>query len=286
MNNFLNINDLTKEQIFKIVTGKKIQGNLKQKKIGAIYEKPSTRTRLSFETAIIDLEGSCININFSDLNFSRSESFQDTFKTFGLYLDAIIYRTNNHNKLIDAAKYFNKPIINALSDISHPCQTLSDIYTLYSIFKNLDLNVCWVGDVNNVLKSLIDFCSIFKQMKLHIFSHEIYLKKIDKTLTNNIFLYNSFDTKVLNNANSIMTDVFISMNDQKDDKKEKLLKKFQVNKKIMSLCPKKCVFMHCLPAYIGKEVTSDVLNGSKSIVWKQAYNRYVTQKKLLQLLKI
>ena len=155
MNNFLNINDLTKEQIFKIVTGKKIQGNLKQKKIGAIYEKPSTRTRLSFETAIIDLEGSCININFSDLNFSRSESFQDTFKTFGLYLDAIIYRTNNHNKLIDAAKYFNKPIINALSDISHPCQTLSDIYTLYSIFKNLDLNVCWVGDVNNVLKSLI-----------------------------------------------------------------------------------------------------------------------------------
>jgi len=286
MKNFLNINDLEKNLLSKIITGKKINGNLKNKKIGTIYEKPSTRTRLAFETAIIDLKGSCININFSDLNFSRSESFADTFKTLSLYLDAVIYRTNDHNKLVEASKYFNKPIINALSDASHPCQTLADIYTLYSLFGTLKLNICWSGDINNVLKSHIDICSLFPEIKLHIFSHKNLLNKMSWKLTNNIRVYDSFDSRILAKANAIMTDVFISMNDKKNKNKEKLLKEFQVNKKLMSYTQKKCVFMHCLPAYEGKEVTKDIIHGPKSIIWKQAYNRYLTQKSLLKTLEI
>lgn len=286
MKNFLNINDLDKNLIYKIVTGKKINGSLKNKKIGTIYEKPSTRTRLSFEKAIIDLKGSCININFSDLNFSRSESFADTFKTLGLYLDALIYRTDRHNKLEEATKYFDKPIINALSDTSHPCQALADLYTLHSLFGTLKLNICWSGDINNVLKSLIDICSLFPEIKLHIFSHKILFNKLPGKLTKNIYTYSSFDYKVLAKADAIMTDVFISMNDQKNQNKVKLLKKFQVNERLMSHTKKQCVFMHCLPAYEGKEVSRETLRGPKSVIWKQAYNRYVAQKALLQILEI
>lgn len=286
MKNFLNINDLDKNLIYKIITGKKINGSLKNKKIGTIYEKPSTRTRLSFEKAIIDLKGSCININFSDLNFSRSESFADTFKTLGLYLDALIYRTDKHSKLEEATKYFDKPIINALSDTSHPCQALADFYTLHSLFGTLKLNICWSGDINNVLKSLIDICSLFPEINLHIFSHKILFNKLPGKLTKNIYTYSSIDYKILAKADAIMTDVFISMNDQKNQNKEKLLKKFQVNEKLMSHTKKKCFFMHCLPAYEGNEVSRETLRGPKSVIWKQAYNRYVAQKALLQILEI
>ena len=167
MRYFLNISDLSKiqiEKIFEISLSKKINSAfLHNKNIGTIYEKPSTRTRLSFEVAINSIGGNIINLDLDKLNISRNESFEDTFEMFDLFLDGIIFRTNDHNKLEKAKALFNKPIINALSNKSHPCQALSDLLTIFKRFKNLDVQIVWFGDINNVCFSLMECANIFKE---------------------------------------------------------------------------------------------------------------------------
>ena len=133
--NIFNISDLSKNEILEIINFDKSIKTLIDKNIGMIFENYSTRTRLSFAVAISPLGGERIDLKFEELNFSRGESFEDTFKTMNCYLDGLIYRTSNHDNLINASKYFTKPIVNALSNISHPCQILSDYYTLLNHFK-------------------------------------------------------------------------------------------------------------------------------------------------------
>ena len=282
INNFFDINDLSKSLLEDIIFDKVQDSNLNNKNIGCLYEKPSTRTRLSFTTGINQLGGKSIDIRFDELNFSRQESFEDTFKALGCYLDGLIYRTASHDRLISGSKYMNKPVINALSEKSHPCQILADLITLYEKFNSLELEISWFGDINNVLFSLVEATNILGTIKLNIFSHPSLIKNINWKLGNNIFLFDSINQEKISNSNCIMTDVFLSMNDADDEMKIDLLKNFQVNNDIMKLTKDNCVFMHCLPAKVGIEVTEDVIESRKSIVWKQAYNRLPAQIRLMK----
>ncbi len=291
MKNFIDINQLSKSDFFSILKySKDLSSNfepvLKNKNIGLIFEKNSTRTRLSFQVGIKQLSGNYIDIRLDDLNINRFESLEDTFKMMSLYLDCIIFRTTSHSKLGIAKKYFKKPIINALSDLSHPCQSISDIFTLEEHFGSANnLNIIWMGDINNVLISLIETIEFLDNTKIIIFTDKnIHKKQENNILSKNISIHYELDEKVLYSADCIMTDVYNSMNDKND--KEKLLNKFQINKHIMNKTNKNTVFMHCLPAKIGSEVTKEVLDGKNSIVLQQAKNRMVTQRGILKWLDI
>ena len=248
-------------------------------------KKNSTRTRLSFQVGINQLNGNYIDIRFDELNLNRFESYEDTFEVMSCYLDYIVFRTTDHKKLDLAYKFFKKPIINALSDISHPCQAISDIYTLKENFGTIDnLNIVWMGDMNNVLFSLLEVIVFTKNTKVDIFTDKkIYLDNKDNfNQNNNISFHFDINEDIISKANCIMTDVFTSMNDKEN--KENILRKFQVNDKIISMTDENSVFMHCLPAKIGSEVTEDVIKGKKSIVLTQAKNRLVAQKGILKWL--
>ena len=292
MKNLLNISDLSKDDFNSILSfassiKPNIEDCLKNKNIGLIFEKNSTRTRLSFQVGINQLQGKYIDIKLEELNLQRVESFEDTFEVMSLYLDALVFRTTSHEKLKLASKYFKKPIINALSDISHPCQAISDIYTLKEHFKKEDdFKIVWCGDLNNVLFSLLESMTYLTSSKIDIFTDKkIYEKNYENFLNlDNISYHFEIDDKILASADCVMTDVFNSMNDKED--KETLLKKFMVNQELMKKTSDKAVFMHCLPAKIGSEVSNDVLKGSKSIVLKQAKNRLVAQRGIMKWLKL
>ena len=292
MKKLLNISDLNQDDFNCILQfADELNTNTEQilsnKNIGLIFEKNSTRTRLSFQVGINQLNGNYVDVRFEELNLNRFESYEDTFEVMSCYLDYIVFRTTDHKKLELAYKYFKKPIINALSDLSHPCQAISDIYTLKENFGTINnLNIVWMGDMNNVLFSLLEVISFTKNTKVDVFTdNNIYKQNKNKFLINeNINFHFDINEEIISKANCIMTDVFTSMNDKKD--KEKILSKFQVNDKIMSISHDKSVFMHCLPAKIGSEVSEGVFRGKKSIVLAQAKNRLVAQKGILKWLSI
>ena len=279
-----NLSDLSLDQIIKIIKINKYKKILKNKSIGMLFEKHSTRTRLSFFAGISSLGGSVIDIRFSDLNISRDESFEDTFLAMNCYLDGLIYRTDDHNKLIQASKYFKKPIINALSDVSHPCQILSDLFTLKEHFGSLDCHILWMGDMNNVCFSLIEAANLIPELRLTICTPPSISSQKNWKINSNILVIDKLDDISLPSVNCIMTDVFISMNDEDSKYKIDLLRPYIVNSDLMSKTAPGSVFMHCLPAKVGFEVSEEVFRSPQSIVWKQAYNRMIAQKKLLQFI--
>ena len=282
--NLFNISEFTAEDLKIILYLEENADVLRNKSIGLIFEKYSTRTRISFKTGIYQLGGNSVDLNFQELNFSREETFEDTFRAFECYLDGLVYRTNSHQKLIDSSKFFQKPIINALSDQSHPCQALSDALTLKEHFGKLDLNILWMGDMNNVCFSHVELANLLPEINLYICCPDEISSKAEWKMNSNISVLNSLDEIDLTKINCVMTDVFISMNDDKSNSKIDLLKTYSVTSELMSKTNPNSVFMHCLPAKIGYEVSEDVIRGPKSIVWRQAYNRMVAQKKLLQFI--
>ena len=292
MKSLLNISDLNQSDFDNILQfaddlDNRAEQILTNKNIGLIFEKNSTRTRLSFQVGINQLDGNYIDVRFEELNLNRFESYEDTFEIMSCYLDYLVFRTTDHKKLELAHKFFKKPIINALSDLSHPCQAISDLYTLKENFGSINnLNIVWMGDMNNVLFSLLEAINFTKNTKVDVFTDEaIYsLNKDNFNLNKNINFHFNINKEIIAKANCVMTDVFTSMNDKED--KENLLSKFKVNNEIMSLTDKKSVFMHCLPAKIGSEVSEGVIKGEKSIVLAQARNRLVAQKGILKWLSI
>jgi ornithine carbamoyltransferase len=285
MDNFLNISDLSSQNLRDILNLENNNSNfLKNKSIGMIFEKYSTRTRLSFNVGISQLGGNSVDIKFEELNISRDESFEDTFKAMNCYLDGLVYRTSDHSKLINASKYFKRPIINALSDLSHPCQALSDLYTLKESFNSLDVSVLWIGDMNNVCFSLLEVANLIEEFKLTICSPREISDNLKWNTNSNINIVNKISDIDLSSIQCVMTDVFISMNDQENEAKVNLLKDYIVNDDLMAKTSKDSIFMHCLPAKVGFEVSKSVFESSKSIVWRQAYNRMIAQKKLLQFI--
>ena len=285
IDNFFNISDLTKKEILEILQSEiNDDSALKNKNIGLLFEKNSTRTRISFSVGISNLGGEKIDIRFEELNISRDESFEDTFRAMNCYLDGLIYRTKDHNRLIDSSYYFKKPIINALSDLSHPCQILSDLLTIQEQFGSLDCHILWMGDMNNVCFSLVEAANLINELKLTICSPSSIIKDKNWTFGSNVKVCHNLEEVDLSSVKCVMTDVFISMNDKEGDEKIKLLQPYAVSKELMSKSHTNSVFMHCLPAKVGYEVSEEVFKSSKSIVWKQAYNRLIAQKKLLQFM--
>lgn len=284
MKNFFNISDINKKDLIHLINLKTNSKVLENKSIGMIFEKPSTRTRLSFSVAIAQLGGQKIDIKFEELNISRSESFEDTFRSFSCYLDGLVYRTTNHNHLIESSNFFDKPIINALSDISHPCQILSDLLTLKEHFGSLNINILWMGDMNNVTYSLVEAVDLIEEIKLTICSPEQITSAINWKLNSKIEVVHNLESVDMGRFNCVMTDVFISMNDNDSEEKISLLKPYCVTPELMAKTDKDSIFMHCLPAKVGYEVSEEVFQSPKSIVWRQAYNRMVAQKRLLQFI--
>ena len=301
MKNFLNLKDISVVDLKKILVDakrrKKLRKNLNNleadkgaplrgKLLIQMFEKSSLRTRLSFYLAIKQLGGSALTLRPDELHLSKGgESIQDTAKILSNFGNAFILRTDSDEKLKEFKNYLSIPIINGLSPSSHPTQILSDIFTVEEIKRRpiSSLNIAWVGDCNNVLNSLID-ASIKFCFKLRIGCPSKYKpnKKIMKNIKNNknkiLITHNS--EKAVKGADVIFSDKVISMND-KVNKTKKLnqFKKFKINKKLMSLAKKNCIFLHCLPR--GKEVDEDVFLSKQSKVWQQALNRVHVQKSIL-----
>ena len=257
---------------------------LQNKTLAMIFEKPSTRTRVSFETGMFQLGGHALTLSPNDLQLSRGESISDTAKTLSRYVNVILARVYDHKSLENLARNSSVPVINGLSDSFHPCQILADLMTIKEHKKNLKkIKIAWIGDGNNVCNSLILGCAKLK-IKLSVaipdgYEPEFDVIKIGKEAE--ILEVSDNPETAVQDADVVMTDTFVSIHNTNSDRVKKFLPKFQVNQSLMNKAKKDAIFMHCLPAKRDQEVTSDVIDGSQSVVWDEAENRLHVQKALL-----
>jgi ornithine carbamoyltransferase len=296
MKHFIDINNFKKTEIDEIIAlAKKIKKNpkkysssCKNKTLGLIFEKQSLRTRLSFNVGMQKLGGSVLELQGKDIGFdNKREKAEDVLNVLSQYIDFLMIRNDNHKQIVNLSKENILPIINGLTEYSHPCQILGDFLTLQENFKNYkNLIIVWIGDYNNVLRSLIHLQNIYKFKLNIVVPHQIFKHHKSEFLKfKNKNLKHLVDPiEGAKKSNCIMTDVWVSMGEKNN--KIKYFKNFTVNKKIMSIASNNAIFMHCLPAKRGKEVTSDVLDGKNSVVLQQAKNRmYIQQAILLYVLK-
>lgn len=305
LRHFVSITDLTSHEIIKILNSAiKLKKELKKKgknklhllnkTLVMIYEKPSLRTRLSFEIGMTQLGGHAIYLGPSDIQMGVRESVADIAKVTSRMGNLIMARTFKHSTVVDLSKNSAVPVINGLSDLEHPCQILADLMTIYEIKKKLKgLKISYIGDCeNNVVHSFALSCAL-----LGIdFScaaprgYEINKKILDtanqiakKTESNIIQLTNP--QKAVENTDVVATDTWISMGDEAEKTKRlKTFKAYQVNGELMKLARKDAIFLHCLPAYRGNEVSTEVINGPQSVVFQEAENRLHAQKALMVFL--
>ena len=303
MKHFLNISDLSSQTLREIIEEAKIRKSKRKdlnksaadfdqpfvgKSMIMIFEKPSTRTRISFDISTKQLGGSTIILNPDGIHYGKGEeSIKDTAKVLSGYADIVMIRTSLHKNLTEFAKYSDIPVINGLSEQSHPCQIMSDILTFEEIKGSIkDKTITWLGDGdNNMSNSFIEASAKFG-FKLNIGCPDKYKpnkniiawakkNKANITITKN-------PNDAVKNADCVMTDKWVSMNDKVDKKKKKqILKSYQVNKKIMKLAKSDAIFMHCLPVGRGEEATDEIVDGKQSVVWTQALNRVHAQKSII-----
>ena len=297
MRNFINLSDIDKRELRKIIDhakSKKQKGStiktdvpLAGKTLIMIFEKPSTRTRLSFELAMKKLGGHVLVLNPKESHYgSGNESIHDTAKVLSQFGDIVMMRTQ-HEHLLKFSKHLDIPIISGLTDLSHCCQVMSDVMTFEELRGSItNKKIAWCGDGNNVVFSLIEAAAQFSfQLAIACPKKLRPNKKIVKWAKSkkaNILITKD-PKEAAEGADAIMTDKWISMgHDVNKKKKKKLLKPYQVNKKIMKLAKPEAIFMHCLPASRGEEVTNEVIDGKQSAVWLEALNRMHVQKSIIQ----
>ena len=297
MKHFIDINSFKKKEIDEIISlAKKIKKNpkkysssCKDKTLGLFFEKQSLRTRLRFNVGMQKLGGSVLELQSKDIGFdNKREKVEDVLNVLSQYIDCVMIRNNNHKQIVNLSKENILPIINGLTEYSHPCQILGDFLTLQEHLKSIkNANIAWIGDYNNVLRSLIHLQNTYNFKLNLIIPKEIfknYKKEFQQYKNKNL---NHFFDPILGtkNSNCIMTDVWVSMG-EKNKNKKKYFKNYTVNKKIISNAKNNVILMHCLPAKRGQEVTSEVLDGKNSVVLMQAKNRmYVQQAILIYVLK-
>ena len=258
---------------------------LKDKFLSMIFEKPSTRTRISFEIGMKQLGGDVITLDQADTQLGRGETIQDTVKVLGKYVDIIVYRGSTDKLLSEISLFSDIPIINGLTENSHPCQIMADILTLLEKFQSIDnLKICWVGDGNNVCNSWIDINKHFN-FNFNISTPESFKPDISrinkvKKYGRNINYY-SDPREAVKNADVIITDTWSSMGTKESKARLSKFSKYQVNRKLMDIAKKKVVFLHCMPAHRGQEVTSEIIDGKNSLVLEEAFNRLHVQKSIL-----
>ena len=304
MKNFLNISDLSPSELRNIIeeakNRKSKRYNLKKseadpdkpldgKSMIMIFEKPSTRTRISFDIATKQLGGSSIILNPDGIHYGKGdESIKDTAKVLSEYGDIIMIRTPLHKNLEEFGKHLSIPLINGLSEQSHPCQIMSDILTFEEAKGNIEnKTIAWLGDgSNNMCNSFIEAAAKFN-FNFNVGCPDKYKPKkqiISWAKKNKTKLLITKNPKeAVKNADCVMTDKWISMNDKVDKKKKKkVLKNYQVNDKLMKLAKPDSIFMHCLPVGRGEEVTDKIIDGKQSVVWTQALNRVHVQKSIIR----
>ena len=291
--NFINFDDLSQNDLQGIIDraillkkehkSGKINNSLKNKTLAMIFDKSSTRTRVSFEAGMIQLGGQSLFLSEKDIQLGRGELITDSAIVISSMVDAIMLRMSSHEDIVEFSKYSSKPVINALSDESHPCQILADLMT-YQEHRGPIKNrkIAWIGDGCNVCQTYMQAASLF-DFELTIATPSGYgpsdefIKKYQKNIS-------FFDdpNEACKGADIVITDVWTSMGQESEIKqRETAFKGFQVDQEMMNQAKDDAIFMHCLPAYRGKEVSSGVIDGRQSVVWSEAENRLHAQKSLL-----
>ena len=303
--NLISMEELTSKEItnliklsikFKKNKLKITKNQYKNKILGLVFQKPSTRTRISFEIAMKQLGGDVIFLNHTDLQLSRGESIKDTARTLSQYLDIIVIRTHNNAEIQEYAKYSSIPVINALTNTNHPCQALSDLQTIVEEKGPINnLKITWIGDGNNVCNDLtigaLKLGANFSISSPRIYSPKKRIIKIASELAEkhkSKFEITTKPIKAVQNADVVITDSIISMGMEKEKIKrlKAFLPTYQVSKTLMKHAKNNAIFMNCLPAMRGYEQTAEVIDGKQSIVFDQAENRLHMQKTIiLELLR-
>lgn len=257
--------------------------------LGMIFEKPSTRTRVSFEVGMTQLGGHAINLNERELQLGRGESLADTARVLSRYVDFLLIRTYAHKKVEELARYASVPVVNGLSDDYHPCQVLADLLTIYERFGELKgKTLVFVGDGNNMAHSLMLGAAIVGMNIVVVTPQGYEPRKTVQRKANEIAVRQGATVRVVNElfaavqeADIIYTDVWTSMGTEADEGRKKHFAHYQINENVMEKTPSRAIFMHCLPAHRGEEVTDAVCDGPQSVIFDQAENRLHAQKALL-----
>jgi ornithine carbamoyltransferase len=294
--------DLTKEEIEEILKTSELlklqllRGQehllLKGKTLAMIFEKPSTRTRVSFEVGVWQLGGYALYLSSSDLQLGRGETIADTARVLSRYADGIMARVFKHQTILDLARYSRVPVINGLSDLTHPCQGLADLFTIYEKKGRLSgLKLAYIGDGNNVAHSLIYGCSkvgmdiTLACPKDYEPNPEVVSKAKEEAKRTGCKIRVTNDPKeAVKRTDIVYTDVWASMGQEKEhEQRVKVFKPYQVNAQLVKEAKEDYLFMHCLPAHRGEEVTDEVADSKNSVIFDQAENRMHAQKALMAL---
>ncbi len=290
---FLCLSDLSRDELLSLILradqmkrGLRGSGPVKPlegRSVGMIFEKPSTRTRVSFQVGIYELGGNAVYLNWADIQIRRGEPIRDTARVLSRYLAAIVIRTFGHGILEEFATWSSVPVINGLSDAHHPCQVLGDLFTLHEVGVDIGkMNAAWVGDGNNMANSWIEAASIIG-FNLMLACPEGYEPSLD---------YSAERVKVVRdpaeavtNADVVSTDVWASMGQESEaEARRDAFQGYQVNRELLTLAHDPVYILHCLPAHRGEEITDEVIESPHSLVWEQAENRLHIQKAILEML--
>ena len=290
---FINFDDLSLKELQGIIDqaislkkehkSGQINDTLKNKTLAMIFDKSSTRTRVSFEAGMTQLGGQSLFLSEKDIQLGRGEPITDSAIVISSMVDAVMLRLSSHEDIIEFSKHSSKPVINALSDESHPCQILADLMTYQEMNGSIkNKKIAWIGDGCNVCQTYMQAAGIF-DFELSIATpkgyepSELFIDNYKKNI--NLF---SDPLMACENADIIVTDVWTSMGQESEKKQRELaFTGFQVDQNMMNQAKKDAIFMHCLPAYREKEVSSEVIDGNQSVVWSEAENRLHVQKSLL-----
>ncbi len=274
----------------KIKAGETEEKPLKDKTLAMIFQKSSTRTRVSFDVGMYQLGGRGIFLSSSDLQMGRGEPISDTARVLSRFVDGIMIRAIEHDDVIELAKYSDVPVISGLTNLEHPCQALADVLTIKEHFGTFEnKKICFVGDGNNVCNSLLLIAPLLG-MDMSVACPEGYEPNEDiLKIANEYAKENSTEITVssdvnvaLDNVDVVYTDVWVSMGDEAEKaQREKDLSPYQVNQELMNLANEGAIFMHCLPAVRGQEVTAEVIDGPQSVIYDEAENRLHAQKAVL-----
>ena len=297
MRHFIDLDCLTPEEIRHILmSALKIKQEFIKKRhkakklcegrvLATIFEKPSTRTRVSFDVGMRDLGGSCITLSSSDLQLGRGESIADTARVMSRYVDVMMLRTSAHQNLLDLAAYADVPVINGLTDRSHPCQIMADMMTFIEKRGSIEgKKVAWIGDCNNVALSLVHAA---KALGFHlvIAAPEDYGPNQDMAAaieaSTGVVERAGELGAAFEGAHLVMTDTWVSMGDEDADQRLEVFSPYQVTAELMQRAAEDALFMHCLPAYRGREVAAEVLDGPQSVIFDEAENRLHVQKAII-----
>ncbi|MEM7070591.1 MAG: ornithine carbamoyltransferase [Pseudomonadota bacterium] len=290
---FLDLDQIERTQVRNLVKraqwfkeqGREVQPLLNQKILACIFDKNSTRTRISFAVAMKRLGGDVLTLSGDELQSKRGETLSDTARVLSCYVDAIMFRTHAHARLDEMAQNSKIPVINGLTDSSHPCQILADIQTVIEHFGRINgKKIAWIGDGNNVALSWMHASQHF-DFELSLGCPDLLAPSANiidqmRHQGGDINLYCDPD-RAVKNADVVVTDTWVSMGDDLKSR-HNLLKPYQVNETLMKKANKNAVFMHCLPAHRGEEVSAEVIDGARSLVWSEAENRLYAQMAILE----